>query len=106
MLQLMNSTKFRTTTLRGMVVLFCAAILAACTADSSPLVYGVWDQADGPPKLIRRVNADGTSSQSIIESTTGLVIQKLSGRHNYANPLSPDGAFVAVYAQNSEGAWN
>jgi WD40 repeat protein len=105
MLPLMISNKFRTTALRAMLALICALILSACTADSSPLVYGVWDQADAPLKSIRRVNADGSSPESIIESTTGLVIQKLNGRHNYANPLSPDGAFVAVYAQNSEGIW-
>jgi len=103
--QISKSKIFISAALQVMLLLICAAILAACTADSSPLVYGVWDQADAPLKSIRRVNADGSSPQSIIESTTGLVMQKFSGRHNYANPLSPDGAYVAVYAQNSEGTW-
>jgi WD40 repeat protein len=103
----MNSIKFKKTAMRAMLVLFCALILAACTADSSPLVYGVWDQADAPLRSIRRVNADGSSPESIIESTTGLVgpPRNFSGQHNYANPLSPDGAYLAVYAQNSEGIW-
>jgi Tol biopolymer transport system component len=105
MLQIINANNYRTIALRAMLVLICALIFAACTADTSPLVYGVWDQADAPLKSIRRVNADGSSPESVIESTTGLVIQKLNGRHNYANPLSPDGAFVAVYAQNNESIW-
>ena len=87
------------------LLLILAAILAGCNTDNTPLVYGTWDQPDSPLKTIRRVNADGSSPASIIESTIGLVVQKYSGRHNYANPLSPDGNFLSVYAQNEEGNW-
>ncbi len=87
------------------LLLFLAALLAGCNTDSTPLVYGTWDQPDSPLKTIRRVNADGSSPASIIESTVGLVVQKYTGRHNYANPISPDGNFLSVYAQNEEGNW-
>lgn len=87
------------------LLLILAAILTGCNTDNTPLVYGTWDQPDSPLKTIRRVNADGSSPASIIESTVGLVVQKYSSRHNYANPLSPDGNFLSVYAQNEEGDW-
>jgi hypothetical protein len=88
-----------------MLVLGGSLLLAGCAADSTPLVYGVWDQTDAPLKAIRRVNADGSAPASVIESTTGLVVQKYSNRHNYANPISPDGKFMAVYAQNQDNNW-
>ncbi len=86
-------------------MLICALLLAGCNTDSTPLVYGIWDQPDSPLKSIHRVNADGSSPASIIESTTGLVVQKYSSRHNYANPLSPDGNFLSVIAQNEDNNW-
>jgi WD40 repeat protein len=89
-----------------LLLILVALILTACSADSTPLVYGVWDQPDSPLKAIRRVNADGSSAQSVIESTTGLVMQKFSGIHNYANPLSPDGKYMAVFAQGSDNNWS
>jgi Tol biopolymer transport system component len=87
------------------LLLFLTVILAGCNTDNTPLVYGTWDQPDSSLKTIRRVNADGSSPASIIESTVGLVVQKYSSRHNYANPISPDGNFLSVYAQNEEGNW-
>ncbi len=87
------------------LLLILATLLAGCNTDNTPLVYGTWDQPDSPLKTIRRVNADGSSPASIIESTTGLVVQKYTNRHNYANPLSPDGNFLSVIAQNQENNW-
>lgn len=87
-------------------ILFLGTLLTACgVSDVTPLAYGVWDQSDTSLKAIQRVNADGTNPTSIIESTTGLVVQKLNGHHNYSNPLSPDGKYLAVYAQNSDNNW-
>jgi Tol biopolymer transport system component len=87
------------------LVLIAAILLPACSSDSTPLVYGIWDQPDSPLKSIHRVNADGSAPDSIIESTTGLVVQKYSSRHNYTNPLSPNGSFLSVIAQNKDKNW-
>ncbi|HTX80048.1 MAG TPA: WD40 repeat domain-containing protein [Longilinea sp.] len=89
------------------LTLLSTVLLAACGSGTqpNPYIYGVWSAFGQPMTSIVSLSQDAKKKVVVMSDSKGLTLNDFTTKHNYSYPISPEGNYVAVYNQNSQGQW-
>lgn len=80
-------------------------LLASCSTNQKPIIYGTWNQFDAPLTSVNRIDSSGMNNAVILSNASALSVFQFITKHNYASPISPDGSFIAIYNLAADGLW-
>lgn len=101
----MNSIILKKKSRQLLLAALFSLLLASCSTNQKPIIYGTWNQFDAPLTSVNRIDSSGMNNAVILSNTSALSVFQFITKHNYASPISPDGSLIAIYNLAADGLW-